>query len=128
MRRKGTAIRKLRPHLVIEMDGGRWTTSKKDPGETCPKCGAPLVWSDDTLFCDRGFMGATACNFQYTLTEAELEEEERKQLAIEDEKARLKALALVKDGPLVFGQVRPDAFTLPSELARREREHRKLGW
>lgn len=118
MRRKGAVIRKLRPHLVIEMDGGSWTTSAKDPGGNCPKCGAPLVWEDETLFCDRGFMGATGCNFQYTFSEAELQEEERKQLAIEDEKAKARAIELAKEGPPIFGVTRPETFMLPSELAK----------
>lgn len=120
MRRKGTVIRKLRPHLVIEMDGGLWTTSAKDPGETCPKCGAPLVWSDETLFCDRGFMGATACNFQYTLTEEEMAEEERKRLALEDEEARKKVPEiLAQQGRPVFGVTPAETFMLPSELEKR---------
>lgn len=117
--RKGSGV--LLPNGVIQHRG--WSTTKSDPGENCPKCGAGMCYSgdDDTVFCRRS-MDGTDCDFQYSFTEAERRANEKREADYWDDEARKDTAKYVEEhGRLVFGEVDPNRFVLPSEQERRRK-------
>lgn len=123
---KGKVIKTIehegKPLKVIQYKD--FSTSDRDPGEICPKCGGGMLCGDDdTYWCeeaDDSVRAEPTCDFQYTLSEKESERELDKMLAEWDREAIEKTKERVKAGPPVFGEARPEEFELPSYGAKQD--------
>jgi hypothetical protein len=107
--------RKLESGLTL-IQHEDWSTTDRDPGSECPKCGARLHYiqdDDDAIYCENDGDG---CDFQYSFTEAELQANRKAESDYEDEQARLRTAEIIakRGGRLVFGEVDPSLFELPS--------------
>ena len=112
---------KRRALRIIERDG--ITTSNRDPGSRCPKCGGAMCYDqdwDDYIRCENSIWDHTlsvkaTCDFEYWFTEYEYSRNNKKDLLDMDRAAAKRAVEFVKQhGPPVFGVTPPGLFVPPS--------------